>query len=231
MTPVLEGRRLVRDLGHPVKNRILHGVDLKIFPGEFVSLTGFSGSGKSTLLYLLGVLDRPTDGKVFLDGEDVTTLGDDERAVLRGEKLGFVFQFHFLLPEFSVLENVALPMLRRGGHWRERARARAAEVLGLLNLSHLATRMPNQLSGGQQQRVSIARSIAHEPRILLADEPTGNLDSENATVVMDVLTSLAQKGATIVMVTHERSFAARTARQVVLKDGRVIEDIDQRPKA
>jgi lipoprotein-releasing system ATP-binding protein len=225
---VLETRNLVRELG-AMKTRVLSEVNLTVREREFVSLTGFSGSGKSTLLYLLGVLDRPTSGTVLLDGEDIDDLDDDERAELRNDKLGFVFQFHFLLPEFNVLENVMIPMLRRGRRARADAEERAASVLDRMGLGALLLRRPNQLSGGQQQRVSIARAVANDPRIILADEPTGNLDSKNGVVVMEVFEQLVrEEGITIVMVTHERSFATRTSRQIVLSDGQIVDDIDQR---
>src|SRR6185437_12480504 len=183
-------RGVVRDLGTAVKTRVLHDVNLAIREGELVSLTGFSGSGKSTLLYLLGALDRPSAGRVLIDGEDVTELDDEERADLRGRKLGFVFQFHFLLPEFSVLENVMIPMLRSGRRSRDDAEERARKTLGSIGLGDLCERRPHQLSGGQQQRVSIARAVANDPRIILADEPTGNLDSKNGIVVMEIFEEL-----------------------------------------
>ncbi len=226
---VLETRGLVRDLGAQVKTRVLTGIDLDVHEREFVSLTGFSGSGKSTLLYLLGALDRPTEGSVKLDGVDVSALDDDGRAELRANKLGFVFQFHFLLPEFSVLENVMLPMLKRAALSRSAIEKRAREVLATLGLGELFERRPGQLSGGQQQRVSIARAVANQPRILLADEPTGNLDSKNGTIVMDVFESLVRdRGLTVIMVTHERTFAQRASRQIVMKDGAIVADLDQR---
>jgi lipoprotein-releasing system ATP-binding protein len=226
---VLEARALVRDLGTEVKTRVLHGVDVSVREGELVSLTGLSGSGKSTLLYLLGALDRPTDGQVLIDGTDISNLDDDERASLRSRKLGFVFQFHFLLPEFTVLENVMIPMLRRGERSRSDAEAKAREVLETMGLGDLLRRRIYQLSGGQQQRVSIARAVANDPRIVLADEPTGNLDSKNGDIVIEVFERLVRDdGLTVVMVTHERSFAARASRQLVMSDGRIVEDIDQR---
>ncbi|MFT3775221.1 MAG: ABC transporter ATP-binding protein [Minicystis sp.] len=226
---VLEARSLVRELGTAMKTRVLTDIDLTIREGEFVSLTGFSGSGKSTLLYLLGALDKPTSGEVLLDGEDIGDLEDDERAEVRSNKLGFVFQFHFLLPEFTVLENVMIPMLRRGLRSRDDAEEKAVRVLERMGLGPLLQRRPNQLSGGQQQRVSIARAVANDPRIILADEPTGNLDSKNGVVVMEVFEQLVrEEGLTIVMVTHERSFAQRTSRQVVLRDGQIVADMDQR---
>jgi lipoprotein-releasing system ATP-binding protein len=229
---VLETRALTRELGTTVKTPVLTGIDLSIREGEFVSLTGFSGSGKSTLLYLLGALDRPSGGAVLLDGVDISALDDDGRAELRSNKLGFVFQFHFLLPEFTVLENVMIPILRRGRRSRADAEKHAREVIESMGLGPYLARRPSQLSGGQQQRVSIARAVANDPRIILADEPTGNLDSKNGVVVMEVFEELVRtQGLTIVMVTHERSFALRTSRQIMLSDGQVVADIDQRTPA
>jgi lipoprotein-releasing system ATP-binding protein len=226
---VIETRSLVRDLGAAVKTRVLTGIDLVIREGEFVSLTGLSGSGKSTLLYLLGALDRPSAGQVLLDGVNIGTLDDDGRAALRSEKIGFVFQFHFLLPEFTVLENVMIPILRRGARSSADAEAHSRRILGIMGLGDLGHRRPSQLSGGQQQRVSIARAVANDPRVLLADEPTGNLDSRNGRVVMDTFEQLVRaNGLTVVMVTHERTFAARASRQIELRDGGIVSDIDQR---
>jgi lipoprotein-releasing system ATP-binding protein len=226
---VIETRSLVREFGTEVKTRVLHGLDLAIHEGEFVALTGISGSGKSTLLYLLGALDRPTTGQVLIDGVDIGKLDDDGRARLRGQKLGFVFQFHFLLPEFTVLENVTIPMLRRGERSRASATEHAKWILDTIGLGDLGHRRPHQLSGGQQQRVAIARAVANDPRIVLADEPTGNLDSKNGHVVMEVFEKLVkEQGLTIVMVTHEQSFAARASRQIALADGHLVADVDQR---
>jgi lipoprotein-releasing system ATP-binding protein len=223
--PVIETRGLVRELGAEVKTRILKGIDLRVHAGEFVALTGASGSGKSTLLYLLGALDRPSSGQVLLQGVDIGPLDDDRRAELRSRLLGYVFQFHFLLPEFSVLENVMLPILRRGHRSRRDAERHARETLASLGLGELADRRPGQLSGGQQQRVSIARAVANDPTILLADEPTGNLDSKNGVVVVEVFERLVQeRGITVVMVTHEREFARRASRRIDLRDGLVVAD-------
>ncbi len=222
--PVLSCRGLTRTLGDVVQQTILQSIDLDVARGEFVALTGASGSGKSTLLYLLGALDRPTSGAVLIDGVDASRLDDDERAALRNEKLGFVFQFHFLLPEFTATENVMIPMLRRGVSDRD-ARAKAVDTLAALGLGDLAKRRPSELSGGQQQRVSIARALANEPVILLADEPTGNLDSRNAEAVFSLFESLnRERGMTVVMVTHDTAFAERASRQVVLKDGAIVAD-------
>jgi lipoprotein-releasing system ATP-binding protein len=229
--PALEARGLTRELGAEVKTRVLGPIDLAIAPGELVSITGPSGSGKSTLLYLLGLLDRPTAGEVLIDGVAATPLDDLARGALRGTRLGFVFQFHFLLPEFTAAENVALPMLRHGAA-RADALARAEEVLASLGLGGLGGRRPTQLSGGQQQRVSIARAIAHRPKILFADEPTGNLDSAAGLAVMTIFDKLvADDHLTIVLVTHEPSYAARADREVRLLDGRIVEIVAPPPNA
>ncbi|HEU0035239.1 MAG TPA: ABC transporter ATP-binding protein [Kofleriaceae bacterium] len=227
----LEARGLVRDLGEEVRTRILHGIDLAVAPGELVSITGPSGSGKSTLLYLLGALDRPTAGEVLIEGVATSQLDDRARGVLRGERLGFVFQFHFLLPELDALENVMVPMLRRRDIPFAAARERAMTAMQSLGLGDLVTRRANQLSGGQQQRVSIARAIAHRPRILLADEPTGNLDTAAGAQVLAIFERLARDGMTVVMVTHEPSYAARAQREVRLRDGRIVEIVSHATEA
>ena len=220
--PALEARKLVRELGNDFKTRILHDIDLVINPGEFVSLTGPSGSGKSTLLYLLSDLDRPTSGEVLIEGVPTSAMSDSERDELRATRLGFVFQFHFLLPEFTALENVMIPLLHRRDIRQADARVRALDVLKTLEMADFANRRPTQLSGGQQQRVSIARAIVQRPKILFADEPTGNLDSAAGVAVMNIFEKFVRDdGMTIVMVTHEPSFAARAQREVQLLDGRI----------
>lgn len=223
-------KNLTRALGTgDAEQTILHGISVSIERGQFVALTGSSGSGKSTLLYLLGALDRQTDGEVWIDGVEMGTLDDNDRARFRNERLGFVFQFHFLLPEFTALENVILPIMRRGSMSRSDAEEHGYEVLRMLDLEELYYRKPGQLSGGQQQRVSIARAVANDPAIILADEPTGNLDSVNAEGVFQVFATLArEQRRTIVMVTHDNEFAHRADRQIRLKDGRVVEDTLQR---
>ena len=223
-TPILETQKLSRVLGAKVKQTILHALDLTFSPGDFVALTGASGSGKSTLLYLLGALDRPSAGRVIIDGVDASELDDDDRAHLRNEKLGFVFQFHFLLPEFNVRENVMVPMLRRGLS-KDEAGDFAERALEFLEIGELWKRRPNELSGGQQQRVAIARAVANQPAILLADEPTGNLDSKNAELVVALFERLnVEQRMTIVMVTHDAHFAERAGRRLTLRDGRVVAD-------
>jgi lipoprotein-releasing system ATP-binding protein len=225
--PLLEARQLSKvikdEAGRSV--RILSDVSLIVGPGEFVALTGASGSGKSSLLYLLGLLDRPSQGSLQLSGADTVSLTDDARARIRGRHLGFVFQFHFLLPELTVLENVALPIRRS----RQASPALAAEMandtLTKLGLAALTERKPAQLSGGQQQRVAIARALANQPLLILADEPTGSLDSTNAESVFETFAALAAaRRTTIVMVTHEMRFAQRVPRCLELCDGRVVAD-------
>jgi lipoprotein-releasing system ATP-binding protein len=228
--PIVRTRGVYRVLGGTtsVEQTILHGIDLDVPRGQFVALTGASGSGKSTLLYLLGTLDRPSAGEIWIDGVEVGTLDDDGRAELRNERLGFVFQFHFLLPEFTVLENVLIPMVRRAALSREDAEEHAYATLELLGLGELWKRKPGQLSGGQQQRVAIARAVANDPAIILADEPTGSLDSKNAQIVFEIFERLArEQHRTVIMVTHDHDMATRASRQIKLKDGFVVEDLAQ----
>jgi lipoprotein-releasing system ATP-binding protein len=213
-----------RTLGSVVRQVVLQPTTIEIERGEFVALTGPSGAGKSTLLYLLGVLDRPTSGKVWIEDVDASALTDSERAQLRSERLGFVCQSHFLLPEFTVLENVEIPMLRRGMS-RALARDRARTTLERLNLGSLHARRPFELSGGQQQRTSIARAVAGEPSVVFADEPTGSLDSTNGEAVMSLFEHLSEiSRVTFVVVTHDGGFARRMSRQIELKDGRIVND-------
>lgn len=208
-----------------VEVHAVRGVSLCVQPGEFVAIMGSSGSGKSTLMNMIGCLDRPTGGVYRLDGIDVSTLDRDRRASIRNEKIGFVFQGFNLLARTTAIENVEMPMLynpRRvtGADQRQRARA----CLELVGLGQRADHKPNQLSGGQQQRVAIARSLVNQPSLLLADEPTGNLDSQTSIEIMGVFQKLNDAGITIVMVTHELDVARFTKRMVVLRDGRIVTD-------
>ncbi len=206
-----------------VETTALDAIDLRIEAGEYVAITGPSGCGKSTLLGLLGLLDRPTSGRYLLQGEDVASKGERELAALRRGRIGFVFQSFNLVDEMSVHDNVRLA-LRYGGQSEKAQRARVGEVLERLGLAHRAQHHPSQLSGGQQQRVAIARAIAARPALLLADEPTGNLDSAHGQEVMRLLRELNDEGTTLVMVTHSAEHAALASRTVRLLDGRVLVD-------
>ena len=211
-----------------VRVHALRGVSLKVRPGEFVALVGSSGSGKSTLMNLLGCLDRPTSGVYRFDGQDVSRLGRGERARLRNQKLGFVFQGFNLLNRHTALENVALPMVYGGVPTRQR-RERAQELLSLVGLGGRVNHHPSQLSGGQQQRVAIARSLANRPQVLLADEPTGNLDSKTGADILAEFRRLnAEHGQTIILVTHDPAIAAWAPRLVTVKDGVVASDVSER---
>ena len=202
---------------------VLHGIDLSIYEGEFTSIMGPSGSGKSTFMNILGCLDRPTSGSYRLDGEEVAHLGDDELAYVRNKRIGFVFQSFNLLPKLTALDNVALPMVYAGVSKAER-KARASQLLTDLGLGTRLDHMPAELSGGQRQRVAIARALANDPAIIMADEPTGNLDSKASLDVMHIFTELYQEGRTIIVVTHEPDIAEYAGRNVVLKDGLIVED-------
>lgn len=237
---LLHAQNVYRILGSQDNtNVILKGVNLSIGYDEYVSIIGASGSGKSTLLYLLGGLDRPTQGvrgpdgkdvpfdppsRVFIDGHDTSALSDKALASLRNEKVGFVFQFHYLLKEFTAQENVALPIFKLGRLKRAAAMERAASLLEQLGLKDKLKRRANRLSGGEQQRVAIARALANQPAVLLADEPTGNLDRANGERVAEVFQELSEGGQTIVMVTHDLALAERARRMVRMEDGHIIED-------
>jgi lipoprotein-releasing system ATP-binding protein len=220
LSALLRAEGLTRTLAGEVPVTLVQGIDLCIERGEFVSIVGPSGSGKSSLLYLLGLLDRPTSGSLWLDGENTVGFNEDRLADTRLAKLGFVFQFHFLLPEFSLLDNVALPM-RRLGRVKD-VQARALALLERLGLKGHERKLPSQISGGQRQRVAIARALANGPLLILADEPTGNLDSASSQNVRVILRELVnEQGTTVVTVTHDAQFAAGADRVVSLVDGRL----------
>ncbi len=203
----------------------LREVSLQIERGEFVAILGASGAGKSTLMNIIGCLDRPTQGRYWLEGVDVAELDHDRLADIRNEKIGFVFQNFNLLPRTSALHNVELPMLYSGVRLRDRERReRAMQALQLVGLAGRASHHPNQLSGGEQQRVAIARAVVNNPAVLFADEPTGNLDSRTSAEIMSVFQSLNQRGITIVMVTHELDIASYAKRKIVMRDGRILSD-------
>ena len=223
--PLIEARNVTRVLPGLVPVTLVQSVNLKILPREFVAITGPSGSGKSSLLYLLGLLDLPTEGDVLIGGRSTTNMAEDERAKVRLSNLGFVFQFHFLLPEFSLTENVALPMRALGELTEAEIGERAAGLLDSLGLADHRHKRPDQISGGQRQRVAVARALANEPPVVLADEPTGSLDSKSSAQVFDLLRSLVdERGKTVVAVTHDLTLAARMDRQVRIVDGRIVAD-------
>lgn len=215
----------IYDMGE-VKVEALRGISFEVYEGEYVFVVGPSGSGKSTLLHILGCLDRPTKGKVFIEGEDVSKMSDRKLAKVRNRKVGFVFQTYNLLPRLNALENVELPMIYAGVPARER-RKKAKELLELVGLGDRLYHRPNQLSGGQQQRVAIARALANDPSFILADEPTGNLDTKSGEEVMAIFKKLHEMGKTLIVVTHNPELLKDGTRIVKLRDG-VIEDMEIR---
>ena len=202
---------------------VLHGIDLQVNKGEFVSIMGPSGSGKSTFMNILGCLDRPTTGSYRLNGDEVATLSDDELAFVRNKQIGFVFQSFNLLTKLTAVENVALPMIYAGMDKKSR-NERAAALLSSVGLGDRMDHLPSELSGGQRQRVAIARALANNPAIIMADEPTGNLDSKSTIDVMNIFRGLYDEGRTIILVTHEPEIATYASRNVVLRDGLIVED-------
>lgn len=220
--PTIEARKVTRILPGEVPVTLVREADVTIQAGELVAVRGPSGSGKSSLLYLLGLLDRPTTGTILIEGRETERMDQDDLAEIRLERLGFVFQFHFLLPEFSVIKNVQIPMRRLGRLSNGDMRTRAMSLIAALGLEAERDKHPDQLSGGQRQRAAIARALANDPSIILADEPTGNLDSKNGAIVFDIFTRLArEEGRTVVTVTHDPTLAARCDREIRIVDGRV----------
>lgn len=225
MNPILSAERLGRVLPGEAPVTLVQDIDLSVERGEFLAIMGPSGSGKSSLLYLLGLLDTPTCGRVLLEGQDTSRYGEDELAAARLRHLGFVFQFHFLLAEFTVLDNVLLPMRRLGLLDEAAARQRARQLLDQFGLGDQAHKYPHQLSGGQRQRVAVARALANEPLIILADEPTGNLDSHASANVRHILHELTRHlGKTVIVVTHDPNFARAADRCIGIVDGQMDPD-------
>lgn len=215
----------IYNISEEVNVKALNGISLDIMKGEFISIMGASGSGKSTLMNILGFLDVPTSGKYLLDGTDASSINDNQMAEIRNKKIGFVFQGFNLLPRTTALENVELPLFYRDHVNHAEMKEKAKELLGLVGLSGREKHHPNKLSGGQQQRVAIARALINDPAIILADEPTGNLDTANTKEVMGMFTRLNRElGITIVLVTHEPDVARYTGRKVVFSDGNIIKD-------
>jgi len=222
---VLELQRVAREFGTRIRARVLHGVDLRLEAGEFACLVGPSGSGKSTMLHLMGLLDRPTEGRVLVNGQDTSALGDDELTQLRGTAIGFIFQFHHLLPAFTALENVMIPALAARGGPDPSIEQRAEELVSRVGLADRARARATDLSGGQQQRVAIARALIMNPTLVLADEPTGNLDTGTADEVFELLREInRERGTAFLVVTHDPRLAERCDRTVELVDGRIRSD-------
>jgi lipoprotein-releasing system ATP-binding protein len=222
MTPLVETRQATRVLRGEIDTTLVRDIDLAINPGEFVAITGPSGSGKSSLMYLLGLLDTPTSGDVLILGQSTARMDEDARAKLRLETLGFVFQFHFLLAEFSALDNVTLPMRALGKLSDKEMRARGLDLLTRLGLKEHSHKRPDQLSGGQRQRVAIARALANDPQVILADEPTGNLDTASTEQVFGIIQTLVgEAGRSVIIVTHDPHLARRASRRLHVVDGRL----------
>ena len=223
----LESVRKSYNVGTPIEAEILHGIDLVLRAGEFAALIGPSGSGKSTLLHLIGLLERPTSGRILIAGREIDALDEAGMTVLRGRTLGFVFQFHHLLPEFTALENVIMPTLIDQGRGSRAMRERGKWLLGKVGLGDALNKKPSTLSGGMQQRVAIARALAMNPPLVLADEPTGNLDSHTADDIFALLREFnREEGSAFLVVTHDPRLAARCDRRVELMDGQIVAATD-----
>lgn len=220
---ILEAKNIVKYFEDPIKVKVLNEVSFSINKGEFVSLTGKSGCGKSTLLYVLSTMDTDYEGSLYIDQVEMPKNDEGYLAKVRNEKIGFVFQFHYLLNEFDVLNNVMLPGLKQNKYSKAEVEYRAYEKLKVLGIEHLALKKANQLSGGEKQRVAIARALINDPHIIMGDEPTGNLDKKNSDLVFDIFKQLAHEyNQTLLIVTHDPSFADRTDRIIKMEDGKII---------
>lgn len=219
---LLDAKNLTRTLDGEIKVTLVKDVSLSIEAGHFTAITGPSGSGKSSLLYLLGLLDKPTSGSIHVDGVETTKLDEDDLAQFRLEKLGFIFQFHFLLPEFTALENVMMPMQRLGKRSPREQKEWGLQLLESVGLKDQAHKLPKQMSGGQNQRTAIARALSNDPALVMADEPTGNLDTHSAATVQQILKDIAHtSGRAVVAVTHDESFAQQADKRIHIVDGRI----------
>ncbi len=220
---VLEARHIYKEFHDPITVNVLSNINFSISKGEFVSVVGKSGCGKSTMLYILSTMDTDYAGDLLIDNESMVKKKEKDLARVRNEKIGFVFQFHYLLNEFSVLKNIMLPALKLARYTEAEIEERAMQKLRMLDMGKLANKKPNQLSGGEKQRVAIARALINEPHIIMGDEPTGNLDKKNSEIVFEVFQRLADEfHHTLLIVTHDTSFAARTPRLIEMEDGRII---------
>jgi lipoprotein-releasing system ATP-binding protein len=222
-TNILEAKNINKYFHDPIRVQVLNNINFSINKGEFVSLTGKSGCGKSTLLYLLSTMDTDYEGQIFIDGDEMPKKNESFLAKIRNEKIGFVFQFHYLLNEFNVLKNVMLPGLKLNKYSNEEVEQRAMEKLKILGIEHLALKKANHVSGGEKQRVAIARALINDPHIIMGDEPTGNLDKKNSDMVFDIFNRLSiEFNQTLLIVTHDPSFADRTHRIIHMEDGHIL---------
>jgi lipoprotein-releasing system ATP-binding protein len=220
---MLEARHITKDFHDHVTVRVLDDISFAVNKGEFVSVTGKSGCGKSTLLYVLSTMDTDYDGEVFIDDESMKNKNQKQLAKVRNEKIGFVFQFHYLVNEFNVLRNVMLPALKLNRYSEEQIEKRALEKLAMLDIKNLAVKKVNKLSGGEKQRVAIARALINDPHIIMGDEPTGNLDKKNSEIVFDIFRHLSREfNQTLLVVTHDTGFAEKTDRIIEMEDGRIL---------
>ena len=220
---VLEARHILKKFHDPVTVNVLTDISFSVNQGEFVSVIGKSGCGKSTLLYILSTMDTDYEGELLIDNESMSDKKEKKLARIRNEKIGFVFQFHYLLNEFSVVRNIMLPALKLARYKEDEIKDRAMQKLNMLDMGKLANKRPNQLSGGEKQRVAIARAMINDPHIIMGDEPTGNLDKKNSEIVFEIFQRLAvEYNNTLLIVTHDNSFASRTQRIIEMEDGRII---------
>jgi lipoprotein-releasing system ATP-binding protein len=223
MTHILKTANINKSFYDPTKFQVLNNISIEVKKGEFLSLVGKSGCGKSTLLYILSTMDTDYDGQLIIDNEDVSKYKQDKLAAIRNEKIGFVFQFHYLLAEFTCLKNVMIPALRLGKYSEKEIEAKAYNKLEMLGLAEQALKPASKLSGGQQQRIAIARALINDPLIIMGDEPTGNLDSKNTSIVFDIFQDLAHNhGQTIIAVTHDNDFAKASDRTIQMQDGLIV---------
>lgn len=221
---ILQTNNIVKYFHEPVKFKALKDVSFKIKESEFLTITGKSGCGKSTLMYILSTMDSDYEGELFIDGNKITGKSQDQLASIRNKNIGFVFQFHYLLPEFSCLKNIMIPALKLGLKSYDQIEHEAYQKLELLGIKDQALKPASKISGGQQQRVAIARALINNPKIIMGDEPTGNLDSKNAKIVLDTFKELSQEGGqTIIVVTHDNDFAKKSDRTIIMADGEIID--------
>jgi lipoprotein-releasing system ATP-binding protein len=229
MMSILELKNIEKIYGNEIKTQVLYNVNLSIEKGTFNSIIGQSGSGKTTLLNIMGTLDKPTSGEVMVNGTNVKQMHNNKLSALRNETIGFIFQFHYLLPEFTALENVLMPYQIKHGKVSKDAIKKAKEYLHLVGLENVMNNMATKISGGQQQRAAIARALMNEPQIILADEPTGNLDSDSTEVIYELLRDINnQLGTTFIIITHDNRIAEKADRMIEIKDGRIYQDVNMK---